>query len=76
MEHILVVRGAGGARNEVIASPNEFKVAVRFDQGQVGNLILNAHGIVWCPGQISEGNGRKITWDDFRKFMATQRESA
>ena len=38
------------------------------DGSHIGDLIITKTGIVWCEGKISKANGRKIDWDELRKY--------
>ena len=34
-----------------------------------GDLILTKARLEWCEGKVQSGNGVKVSWDDFIKWM-------
>jgi len=41
------------------------------DGSHKGDLYVTKTQLIWCAGKIGMKNGKKITWDDFAKYMAT-----
>lgn len=39
------------------------------DERHLGDLFVTKTQLVWCPGKTQKDNGKKITWQEFIKYM-------
>jgi hypothetical protein len=37
----------------------------------LGDLVVTKTVLIWCDGRTTAKNGKKVTWDQFIKFMRT-----
>lgn len=56
---------------EVKNSGLEFEI--RSTQGEhLGDLVVTKTNLIWCEGRTRRGNGKSISWEDFRHYMSSR----
>ena len=39
----------------------------------LGDLVVTKSALVWCKGRVGRKNGVKVNWEDFIKWMESQK---
>jgi hypothetical protein len=42
------------------------------DDSHRGDLVVTKTSLIWCPGKTARDNGKKVSWDDFIKYMESR----
>jgi hypothetical protein len=37
-----------------------------------GDLVINKASLIWCAGRTTPQNGKRISWDDFTRYMESR----
>lgn len=58
-----------GVEMEVKNNGIEFEVRSPDGTEHHGDLVLTKTQLIWCEGRTSRRNGKKVSWEQFRKWM-------
>ncbi len=47
----------------------EFDVSKPNGGKRLGDCIVTQSGLIWCKGKANRKNGKKVSWEDFIKWM-------